>query len=65
MTNNKYYNRKVIAKYDYTLKGLSHTQLTKQRGFKGTKLGPAGFVHKLSREECKAIEQKMREEGKL
>ena len=61
----EYYNRRIDATYRAALKGFSHTQLKRQRGFKGTTLGPAGPVHKLADEERKAIEKKMRDEGKI
>jgi hypothetical protein len=44
----EYYNRRIDATYRAALKGFSHTQLKRQRGFKGTTLGPAGPVHKLA-----------------
>ena len=61
----EYYQRKVEANYRAELRGFSHTQLKRQRGFKGITLGPAGPVHKLTDEERKAVEKKMRDEGKI
>lgn len=61
----EYYNKKVKADYAPELSGLSHTQLSKQRGFKGIKLGPVAPGRKLSKEEVAEIEKRMREEGKL
>ncbi len=39
--------------------------LVRQRGLKGTKLGPANEGRKLSPEERERIEKEMREKGKL
>jgi hypothetical protein len=62
----KYYQEKILAEtYNWELKGLSHRQLSVQRGLRGIKLGPVGPGRKLSEPERKAIEQKLREEGKL
>lgn len=46
-------------------KGFSHTQLDRQRGFKGSTIGPANKGRRLTREERQAIEAKMKAEGRL
>jgi hypothetical protein len=47
------------------LRGLSHSQLYRQRGLWGVKLGPASRGRRLDAAERQAIEQKMRDEGRL
>ena len=47
------------------LRGLSHQPMTNQRGFKGGKLGAASAGKRLSAAERQAVEQQMRDEGKL
>jgi hypothetical protein len=44
---------------------LSHQPLTNQRGFKGFKMGAASPGRTLSAAERKAVEDRMRAEGKL
>jgi hypothetical protein len=61
----QFHERRVMAKYESRLDGLSHTQLNRQRGLKGSTLGPASEGRKLSAEEIAAIEEAMRREGKL
>ena len=48
------------------LRGLSHQQQGKrQRGFKGSKVGPASPGRRLSAAEREAIEVRMKAEGTL
>jgi hypothetical protein len=47
------------------LGGLSHQPMTRQRGFKGSKTGPASAGRTLSADERAAIEARMREAGTL
>ncbi len=55
----EYWNQKVRNE-----SGAAGT-LTNQRGLRGSKLGPASDVRKLSAEEREKIEAQMRREGKL
>ena len=63
--NGEYWNAKVEAKYPANLKRLSHLPLDKMRGLRGGKLGPANSGKHLSKAERKAVEQKLRAEGKI
>ena len=45
--------------------GLAHNQLFQQRGLRGTTLGPANRGRRLDAAEREAIEQKMRDGGRL
>jgi hypothetical protein len=47
------------------IRGLSHQMMTRQRGFKGSKMGPASAGRTLSADERAAIEARMREAGTL
>jgi hypothetical protein len=47
------------------LRGLAHSQLFRPRGLYGVKLGPANRGRRLDTAERQAIEQKMRDEGRL
>ena len=47
------------------LHGLAHSQVFRQRGLRGTTLGPANRGRRLDAAERQAIEQKMRDEGRL
>jgi hypothetical protein len=60
-----YYKRAIKRHYGGKLRGLAHEQLYRQRGFPGTTLGPANKGRRLSDDERQAIEQKMRDEGRL
>jgi hypothetical protein len=44
---------------------LTHAQLVRQRGLRGTTLGPANRGRRFTAAERLAIEQKMRDEGRL
>lgn len=62
----KYHEQKVLAdKYGRDLQGLGDHALARQRGLRGTKLGPANAGRRLSQGEVSAIEQKLRAEGKI
>jgi hypothetical protein len=61
----QYYKRTVKLHYGGELRGLAHNQLFQQRGLRGTTLGPANRGRRLSAAERQAIEQKMRDEGRL
>lgn len=60
-----YHERRQLATYGAGLKGLSHSQLHRQRGLKGTTLGPASEGRSLTAEERERIAEQMRREGKL
>jgi hypothetical protein len=47
------------------LRGSRTRRLTRPRGLWGVKLGPANRGRRLDAEERRAIEQKMRDEGRL
>jgi hypothetical protein len=61
----QYYQRPVKRHYGGELCGLAHSQLFSQRGLRGTTLGPANRGRRLAAVERQAIEQKMKEEGRL
>src|SRR6516225_6269474 len=60
-----YYKRAIKRHYGGELRGLAHEQLNRQRGFLGTTLGPANKGRRLSDAERQAIEQRMRDDGRL
>lgn len=62
MKPNPYWNRRV--RQEQRIAGLAPT-LTNQRGLKGAKLGPANEGRTLDPAERKAIEERMRREGKI
>ena len=45
--------------------GLEHAQLFRQRGFRGTTLGPANPGRRLDAAERQVVERKMWDEGRL
>lgn len=57
-----YWNRKI--REERRIPGLAPT-LTKQRGLKGSKLGPASAGRSLTAAERRAVEEQMRREGRL
>jgi hypothetical protein len=60
------YHRQVVKRhYGGELRGLSHSQLFRQRGLHGIKLGPANRGRRLDAAERQAIEQKLKDEGRL
>ena len=60
------YHKQVIKRhYGGEPRGLAHAQLFRQRGLRGTTLGPANRGRRLDAAECQAIEQKMREEPEI
>lgn len=59
----EYWNERVEAKYSASLSGLSHAQLKRQRGLRGSTLGPASEGRRLSDSERSAIEQQLRASG--
>lgn len=54
-----------IQDFGRDLRGLGGLQTTHIRALKGSKLGPANDGRRLSKAEREAIEQKMRQEGKI
>lgn len=61
-----YHDQRVSGeKFGRDLQGLGQHALVKQRGLRGTKLGPANDGRRLSPEERRAIVEKMKLEGKL
>jgi hypothetical protein len=60
-----YHQEEVRRHFGGNLRGLSHSQLYRQRGLHGVKLGPANRGRRLDTAERQAIEQKMRDEGRL
>jgi hypothetical protein len=65
MKKRGYHNQAIKRHYSGALGGLSHSQLYRQRGLWGVKLGPANRDRRLDAAERQAIEQKMRDEGRL
>ena len=65
MKKRGYHQQTVKHHYGGELRGLSHSQLFRQRGLHGIKLGPANRGRRLDAAERQAIEQKMRDEGLL
>jgi hypothetical protein len=65
MKKRGYHQQTIKRHFGGELRGLSHTQLYRQRGLWGVKLGPANRGRRLSDDERLAIEQKMRDEGRL
>ena len=61
------YHQQSLKRHYYSgeLRGLSHAQLYRQRGLWGVKLGAANRGRRLDAAERQAIEQKMRDEGRL
>lgn len=62
MNRQPYWNQK--RREERRIAGLAPT-LTKQRGFKGSKLGPANEGRRLSAAERQEIENQLRRGGKL
>ena len=61
----QYYHRTVKRHYGGELRGLTAlAQLFRQRGLRGTTLGPAHRGRRLDAVERQAIERKMRDEGR-
>ena len=65
MKRRQYHRRAIKRHYGGELRGLAHNQLFSQRGLRGTTLGPANRGRRLDAAERQAIEQKMRDEGRL
>ena len=61
----RYHQRVIKRRYGGELRGLAHSHLVNQRGFRGIKLGPANRGRRLDDAERQVIEQKMRDEGRL
>ena len=61
----KFHKRAIRRHYRGKLRGFGAQQLFRQRGLKGTTLGPANAGRRLSGDECKAIEKRSRDEGLL
>src|SRR5262245_35793977 len=65
MKNRGYHKQAIKRHYGGALRGLAHNQLFAQRGLRGTTLGPGNRGRRLDAAERQAIEQKMRDEGRL
>jgi hypothetical protein len=65
MKKRGYHQEQIKRHYNGGLRGLAHSQLYRQRGLYGVKLGPANRGRRLDAAERQAIEQKMRDEGRL
>jgi hypothetical protein len=65
MKKRGYHQQAIKRHYGGELRGLGHRQLFRQRGLFGVKLGPANRGRRLDAAERQAIEQKMRDEGRL
>ena len=65
MKRRQYHQRPVKRHYGGELRGLAHNQLFAQRGLRGTTLGPANRGRRLGAAERRAMEQRMRDEGRL
>lgn len=63
--NRHYHEQARRADYGSELRGISHTQLQRQRGLRGSTLGPANEGRRLSDAEREEIERKLREQGRL
>jgi hypothetical protein len=63
--NGQYHKQVLRRHYGGGLRGLSHSQLYRQRGLWGVKLGPANRGRRLDAAERQAIEQRMKDEGRL
>jgi hypothetical protein len=57
--------RVIKRHYGGELRGLTHSQLFSQRGLRVSTLGPANRGRRLDAAERQAIEQKMRDDGRL
>jgi hypothetical protein len=65
MKRRQYYRRAIKRHYRGELAGLAHSQLFSQRGLRSTTLGPANRGRRLNAAEPRAIERKLRDEGRL
>jgi hypothetical protein len=65
MKERGYHTQSIKRHYGGALRGLAHSQLYRQRGLFGVKLGSANRGRRLDAAERQAIEQKMRDEGRL
>jgi hypothetical protein len=65
MKRRQYHRRAVKRHCGGELRGLAHAQLFRQRGLLGTTLGPANRGRRLNAAKRQAIEQRMRDEGRL
>jgi hypothetical protein len=61
MNSGRYHRQTLKRHYSGALRGLSHSQLYRQRGLWGVKLGPANRGRRLDAAERQAIEQKLRD----
>jgi hypothetical protein len=61
----RYYQRAIKRHYNGGLRGLAHSQVFRQRGLRGTTLGPANRGRRFNSAERQAVEQKMKNEGRL
>ena len=65
MKKRGYHQQAIKRHYGGELRGLAHAQLYRQRGLFGVKLGPANRGRRLDAAERQAIEEKMRDDGRL
>jgi hypothetical protein len=63
MSGRKFHQRAIRQGVPAALRGLGHRILDKQRGLRGTTLGPADKGRRLSRVERAAVEQALRAAG--
>jgi hypothetical protein len=61
----KFHKRSIKRHYRGELRSFGTQQLFRQSGLKGTTLGPAHAARRLSGDERKAIEKRLRDEGLL
>lgn len=61
----KFHTRSIKRHFGGELRGFGAQQLFRQRGLKGATLGPANAGHRLSGDERKVIEERLRDEGLL
>lgn len=61
----EFHRQRVFGPSRRDLRGMGHSPLHRQRGLKGSTLGPANEGRRLSAEERAAVEARMREEGKF
>ena len=65
MSESDYHQQSIRRHHSSALRGLARAQQYRQRGMWGVKLGPANRGRRLDAAERQAIEQKMRDEGRL
>jgi len=65
MSERGYHQQSIRRHHSGVLRGLARAQQFRQRGLWGVKLGPANRGRRLDAAERQAIEQKMRDDGRL